>query len=206
MKKLASAFVIALALSTMATATDMALYIGGWDPGGAWYNDQQFAHVETIVAQTGHLFQSVEQFDDDHFEDFAAWIDENTNDGELDIIWLNGGTPSVLYAMSNAEPDGSRAEKWLDGGNMFINVGDWFGYVSYEGGVRQAENGTAGAANILDLADGVIGWDGADMVVTDTGGQYLPSLNDSASTWSQRPLILAEVKDPWEVVAIFASV
>ena len=65
--------------------------------------------------------------------------------------------PSCLYQFPNVNADGSRAEKWLDGGNMIINVGDWFAYCSYEvGGVRQADNGGTGAANILDLAAGVI--------------------------------------------------
>ena len=57
-------------------------------------------------------------------------------DGELDIIWLNGSTPSVLYPLENKKPDGSRAEKWLDDGNMIINVADWFAWGNFEKGFK----------------------------------------------------------------------
>jgi hypothetical protein len=112
--------------------------------------------------------------------------------------------PSVLYQFPNVNPDGSPAEEWLDNGNMFINVGDWFGYMSYEGGSRSADNAADGAANILDLSSGIIAFgDGTQLTVTPTGKEYLPSLNDPAKT--DRPVVLAEVQAPWEVAAIFAS-
>jgi len=149
------------------------------------------------------LFTDVKQFNDSQLVTFSTWIDKNTNDGELDIIWLNGCTPSVLYQFPNVNADGSRAEKWLDGGNMIINVGDWFAYCSYEGGSRQADNGDAGAANILDLAAAVIaGAAQGEMKVTAAGQQYLPSLN---AVTSDRPIQLSAVVAPWEVAAAFAQ-
>ena len=153
MRNLTWVFVFALALSPMAMAADIAFYIGPFNPG--WYGDEQFGDVDTIIAQTGQLFKDVQQFDDNQLNEFGAWLDENTNDGEMDIIWLNGTMPSVLYQFPNVDPDGSRAEGWLDGGNMIINVGDWFAYMSYEGGTRSADNAATGAANILDLPAGV---------------------------------------------------
>jgi len=203
MKNLVLVFVVAFAFCTMAMASDIAFYVGQWNTDG-WYNASQFDHVETIIAETGHLFKDIQQFDDNHLDEFGAWVDERTNDGEMDIIWLNGCIPSVLYQFPNVNPYGSRAEEWLDGGNMFINVGDWFGYVSYEGGFRQAQNGDAGAANILDLPYWIIVFgDNTQMTVTPTGKEYLPSLNDPAKT--DRPVVLTAVQDPWEVAAIFAS-
>ncbi|MFB0555303.1 MAG: LamG domain-containing protein, partial [Phycisphaerae bacterium] len=200
--------VFVFAFCTTAMASDIAFYVGQWNTDG-WYDESQFEHVETIIAETGHLFKDIQQFDDTQFDAFGAWVDERTNDGKMDIIWLNGCTPSVLYPNPNEQPDGSRAEEWLDGGNMIINVGDWFAYCTYEGGPRGGEgrggdNGPSGAANILDLSSGIIvGADGSQAIVTPTGKEYLPSLNDPAKT--DRPVILAEVQAPWEVAAIFAS-
>jgi len=200
--------VIVLAFCSTAMASDIAFYVGQWNTDG-WYDATQFDDVETIIAETGGLFADIQQFDDDQFDEFGAWVDKNTNDGEMDIIWLNGCTPSVLYPNPNEQPDGSRIEEWLDGGNMVINVGDWFGYCTYEGGPRGGEgrggdNGATGAANILDLSSGIIVSAGdSQAIVTPTGKEYLPSLNDPAK--SDRPVILAEVQAPWEVAAIFAS-
>ncbi len=203
MKNLVLVFVVAFAFCTMAMASDIAFYVGQWNTDG-WYDASQFDHVETIIAETRHLFNDIRQFDDYQFYEFGAWVDENTNDGEMDIIWLNGCMPSVLYPFPNLQQDGSRAEEWLDGGNMVINVGDWFGYVSYEGGFRQAQNGDAGAANILDLPYWIIVFgDNTQMTVTPTGKEYLPSLNDRVKT--DRPTVLSAVQAPWEVAAIFAS-
>ena len=204
MRKIASVLVIALAFSTTAGAADIAFYVGAPNVDG-WYDvATELKDVETIIAQSGHLFKDVQKFDDSQFKAFGAWVDENTNDGEMDIIWLNGCVPSVLYQFPNVNPDGSRAEKWLDGGNMIINVGDWFGYCSYEGGPRQADNGGTGAANILDLSSGIIvSADNTSMKVTPAGKEYLPSLKDTMITY--RPIVLAEVRAPWEVAAIFAS-
>jgi hypothetical protein len=202
MKKLMLVFAVALAFCPVAMASDIAFYIGPFNP--SWYGNQQFAHVDTIIAETGGLFKDVQKFDDKQFVEFGAWIDKNANDGEMDIIWLNGTMPSVLYQFPNVNPDGSRAELWLDGGNMIINVGDWFGYTSYEGGVRSADNTGTGAANILDLAAGVIvSADGTQLKVTPTGHQYLPSLPNTIE--SDRPIVLSQVVAPWEVAAIFAQ-
>jgi hypothetical protein len=195
---------VVFAFCPTAMASDIAFYVGAPNIDG-WYDvETQTADVETIIAEAGHLFGDVQQFNDDQYDEFGAWIDERTNNGIMDILWLNGCVPSVLYPFPNLEPDGSRIEEWLDGGNMIINVGDWFGYVSYEGGSRNTENGTSGAANILDLSSGIIvSADNTSLTVTPTGSEYLPSLNDTVITY--RPVVIGAVQAPWEVAAIFAS-
>ena len=198
-----------LAFCTVAMATDIAFYVGQWNTDG-WYDASQFDDVATIIAETGHLFNDIQQFDDDQLTEFGEWVDERMDDGVTDIIWLNGSMPSVLYPLANASPDGSRAEGWLDGGNMFINVGDWFAYCTYEGGTRggpgaAADNGAAGAGNILDLSSGIIVSDdsGPNFAATPTAKLYVPSLDDPSR--SVRPVVLSEVQDPWEVAFILAS-
>ncbi|MGB2863275.1 MAG: hypothetical protein WBC05_08120 [Sedimentisphaerales bacterium] len=205
MKNLMLVLVVAFAFCTTAMASDIAFYIGAPNVDG-WYDvTTQLADVETIIAETGQLFADIQQFDDDQYDEFAAWMEANTNDGEMDILWLNGCIPSVLYPFPNVEPDGSLVEEWLDGGNMIINVGDWFGYVSYEGGSRNTENGPSGAANILDLSSGIIvSADNTSLPVTETGKEYLPSLGDT-TVITYRPIALSAVVAPWEVAAVFAG-
>ena len=205
MKKLALIFGIALALSTTAGAADIAFYVGTPNTDG-WYDvATETKDVDMIVAQTGHLFKDIQRFDDAHLKEFGAWVDKNTNDGEVDIIWLNGCVPSVLYPIGNTSPDGSRIEKWLDDGNMIINVGDWFGYITYETGSRSGtENGSAGAADILDLSSGIIvSADNTSLTLTPAGKEYLPSLKDPVITY--RPIVPSAVVAPWEVAAVFAA-
>jgi len=204
MKNLVLVFVVAFAFCTTAMASDIAFYVGAPNTDG-WYDVATMTtDVETIIAEAGHLFADIQQFDDDQYDAFGDWIEANMNDDEMDILWLNGCMPSVLYPFPNLEPDGSLVEEWLDGGNMIINVGDWFGYVSYAGGARQTENGASGAANILDLSSGIIvSADNTSLTVTPTGKEYLPSLNDPAITY--RPIALSAVVAPWEVAAVFAS-
>ena len=205
MKKLVLVFAITFAFCTTAAASDIAFYVGAPNVDG-WYDvDSMNADVETIINEVGVLFMDVSQFDDDQYDEFAAWVEARTDDGIMDIIWLNGCIPSVLYPFPNLEPDGSLIEEWLDGGNMIINVGDWFGYVSYAGGSRQTENGPSGAANILDLSSGIIvSADNTSLTVTPTGSEYMPSLGDT-TVISYRPIALSAVADPWEVAALFAS-
>ncbi len=205
MKNLVLVFVVAFAFSSMAMASDIAFYVGAPNVDG-WYDVvTQTADVETIIAETGGLFADIQQFDDTQLDEFGAWVDKNANDGEMDIIWLNGCMPSVLYPFPNLETDGSLIEEWLDGGNMIINVGDWFGYVSYAGGSRQTENGPSGAANILDLSSGIIvSADNTSLTVTPTGKEYLPSLGNT-TVITYRPIAISAVQEPWEVAAIFAS-
>jgi hypothetical protein len=204
MKFFVLVFAAAFVFCTSAAGSDIAFYVGAPNVDG-WYDvDTQNADVETIIAESGHLFNDIQQFNDEQFDEFGEWVDTRTDDGVMDIIWLNGCVPSVLYPFPNLEPDGSRIEEWLDGGNMIINVGDWFGYVSYEGGSRQSDNGPTGAANILDLPSGIIvSANNTSLTVTPTGQEYMPSLGDTVVSY--RPIAVSVVADPWEVAALFAS-
>ncbi len=205
MKLLLSAFVFVLSLCLYAYSADIAYYVGSPNTDG-WYTVAEMKkNVETMKNLTNKVFQSVAEFGDDKLDEFAKWAEARTNDKKLDIIWLNGCVPSTLYPFPNQKPDGSVIENFLNGGNMVINVGDWFGYVSYEGGGRKTENGPSGAANILNLSSGIIySADNTKMTTTAAGKKYLPSIKDSCISY--RPIALAQVVSPWEVAEVFASI
>ncbi|MEN6427369.1 MAG: hypothetical protein ABFE13_18600, partial [Phycisphaerales bacterium] len=196
---------IMCAFGATATASDIAFYVGSPNFDG-WYSVAEMnKNVATIISSAGYLFKDIQQFNDDQLAALGTWVEENTDDGEMDILWLNGCVPSSLYPIGNTQPNGSRFENYLDAGNMIINVGDWFGYVTYEGGVRSGtENGSTGAANILDLASGIIvSADNTTLTVTDAGKQYIPSLGASVVTY--RPIAPSVVVAPWEVAEVFAQ-
>jgi len=205
MRYLSVFFVFMMAICGYVYSSDIAYYIGNPNVDG-WYSQAAVLEdVATVKAETAGVFVDVKEFGDDQLDAFAAWAVANTDDGDFDIIWLGGTVPSTLYQFPNVDPDGSVIEEWLDGGNMIINVGDWFAYCSYEGGARQADNGSAGAANILDLSAAIIySADNTQMTVTAEGKKYLPSLGDSCISY--RPVAPVQVVDDWEVAAVFASI
>lgn len=204
MKKLSVFFAFTLTICAHAYAADIAFYVGNPNVDGWYTAAAMLEDVETIKNGVGSMFEVVSEFGDDQLDQFADWAEARIDDGKFDIIWLNGCVPSSLYPFPNQEPDGSVIERWLDGGNMIINVGDWFGYVSYEGGARNTENGPSGAANILNLSSGIIySADNTTMTTTDAGTKYLPSIGDSCISY--RPISLSQVVDPWEVAAAFAT-
>lgn len=189
-------------ISCVAYASDMALYAG--NPNPDWYAAAQVKTDATkIINELKSSFGEIKSFDDKALNDLKTWVDKNTKDGETDIIWLNGCTPSVLYANPNKAPDGSPAEEWLNNGNMIINIGDWFAYCTYETGARGADNGAAGAENILNLPGIIRSADNTSLDVTDAGKKYMPSLG--AKTITFRPIVGTAVKAPWEVAEVFAG-
>ena len=115
--------IFVFAFGPMAVASDIAFYVGAV-PGTAYNEATMNKDVKKIIQGTRSLFKDVQKFADDNLNELGQWVDANIGDGELDIIWLNGSTPSTLYPLENKKPDGSRAEKWLDDGNMIINLAD----------------------------------------------------------------------------------
>jgi len=193
MGKLLLTVVFVFAFGTMAMASDIAFYIGGFSPG--WYDAGPMAEdVEQIINECGALFNDIQKFDDKKLDELGDWVDANTGDGEFDIVWLNGAIPSTFYPVFNEEPDGSCAEEWLDDGNMIINVADYFAWATFETGVKERNTDT-GAANILDLGENIIeSADNTQMQVTPTGKEFMPSIGDQVA--SDRPVNLGALADP----------
>ncbi|MGQ9611040.1 MAG: hypothetical protein ACUVWN_17215 [bacterium] len=193
---------ITLVFCLSAYSADMALYVGNPNPG--WYAPERVKEDgEKIANGVKGKIKEIKQFDDKALKDLQTWAEKNLKDGELDIIWLNGCMPSVLYPNPNQKPNGSLAEEWLNNGNMFINVADWFAYCTYETGARGADNGAAGAENILNLPGIIRFGDNTALKVTADGKKYLPSIGDTMKT--DRPVVGSAVKAPWEVAAVFAG-
>ena len=194
--------IFVFAFGTMAMASDIAFYVGAVP--GAYDAETMKKDVEYIIENTRALFKDVQKFADDDLDGLGKWADANMSDGELDIIWINGSTPSEVYPLLNEKPDGSRAEKWLDDGNMIINVADWFAWGNFEKGFK-VRNKEVAAANILDLPEKIIvGADDTAMKVTNTGKKFIPSLGNQVG--SNRPVNVEAIEKPWEAAAIFASV
>ena len=195
--------IFVFAFSQLAMAADIAFYVGAV-PGAAYDEATMKDDVERIIQDTGALFKDVQKFADDNLDGLGEWVDANMGDGELDIVWLNGSTPSTLYPLENKKPDGSRAEEWLDDGNMIINLADWFAWGNFEKGFK-VRNREQAAANILDLpANIIVGADDTAMKVTATGKEFIPSLGNQVA--SNRPVNIDAIEEPWEAAAIFASV
>ena len=192
--------VLVFAFGTMAIASDIAYYVGEFQGGS--YDDETMAFdVETMMQETAGRFNDVQSFDDGDIDGLGAWAEANIGDGDLDIIWLNGQIPSSLYPTFNEQEDGSVAERWLDDGNMFINVADWFAWATHENGEKERNTHVA-AGFILDQ-DHTIILGAADTVMSRTaaGREYMPSLDDNLL--SNRPVYLEAFTPPWEVTEIF---
>ena len=191
-------------LASIGKGSDFGLYIGSPNPG--WYDpNTMLVDSAKIVTETvDTLFDTVAAFDDQNLNDLRKWVLDNLYDDELDIIWLPGVIPSVLYPNPNLSPDDSLAEKWLDNGNMIINIADWFAYTTYEnGGNRGPDNRDSGAVNILDMPNIIRSTD-LEVYPTENGLSYLPCLIGQKRR-SVRPVHIESVGGDWEVSVVFES-
>jgi hypothetical protein len=117
-------------------------------------------------------------------------VTSKTNNGEFDVLVLYGYFPTTIYTAGNAQPDGSRAELFIEStdGDLIINHADWMFYVS------SATNGPAGLQNMMDNPGIEMGTglnpDQQPVAVTAEGAAIAPSL-DIVQT--QRPFHLNEL-------------
>lgn len=167
--------------TTIVLANDLAIYSGptnpDWISAGAVEKNTELVMKDAAVKS---LFNSIENFGDgDEVGDaspLAKWCKEHTGKGQQDVILLACGTsPSALYPFPNLKPDGSNVENFIEAGNVLINVADWIFYMSFEGGVRSADNAAAGAANVFDIPELDFGERGQGtfaMKPTDLGKKY----------------------------------
>lgn len=130
-------------------------------------------------------------------KDIGPWAEERTDNDLSDIIVTFGWFPTTLYPPGNAKPNDSVAEKFLEGGNIFLNTADYIFYVTQGGGA----NGEQGLKNMMDINADM--WGGGTAIkATDDGKKYTPSLK---AFTSERPFKSAQIVDPWEVEVVFGD-
>ena len=156
------------------------------------------------------IFENIDNYGDgDEFgynSPLGRWMQAHTGNGQQDVfIAASGTSPSAIYQFPNVHPDGSNIEKFIEDGNVFINVADYILYMSYEGGQRSADNRDAGAANVFDIP-WLHFWPPGDNVFvfpTEIGEKYLPSLK---AFRSHRPWNLEQFNGTdWEVTPFAIS-
>ena len=161
----------------------------GWTNVGAAKSD-----TEKILKTK--FAKNIKVYDDDDIGKFAK---KKTEDDELDIIITFGYFPVSLYKPGNAEKEDSLAEKFLEGGDMFMNAADYIFYVTQGGGA----NGENGLKTITDSTFDMWG-DGNVCKPTPDGKKYTPSYKEIAA---QRPFKKDQVEADknWEIEVIFGD-
>lgn len=130
-------------------------------------------------------------------KEIGPWAEERTDTDLSDIIVTFGDFPATLYPPGNAKPNGSIAEDFLEGGNIFLNTADYIFYVVHGAGT----NGEQGLKNMMDINADM--WGGGTAIKpTDDGAKYTPSLK---AFTSERPFKSAQIVDPWEVEIVFGD-
>ena len=199
------AFLVSTSMFSVSMAGDFAIYSGPTNPG--WISDGAVEEiVKTVTKHAGvkAMFDNIDNYGDgDEVGDkspLGKWLVSHTNNGQTDVVFTACGTcPSSFYQFPNKDPDGSNIENFIEAGNVHVNVADWIYYMSYEGGVRSADNGAQGAANVFDIPGLSFGNRGSDFEPTKEGKKYIPSLKNFDST---RPWHMEQFKGtPWKLVA-----
>jgi hypothetical protein len=191
MKKLILACVVALGLSPVAMAHEIAISTqAGWFGQAA--ADREMQEIVDNVAPV-----PVEVFPADQQDALADWVVAHTGDGIPDLLILCGQIPATIYPAGNAQPDGSIAELFLDDGNVIVNTGDYMFYVTPGG-----NGGEGGLRNMMDIA-GISMWDdNTPVVVTADGLAVTPSLADFQT---DRPFHLDELEGAWFTELVLAQ-
>ncbi|HDL77820.1 MAG TPA: hypothetical protein ENG36_03535, partial [Lentisphaerae bacterium] len=120
-------------------------------------------------------------------EDLTIWVEDATDNGQLDSLVLYGVLPGGLYPPGNALPDDSTIELFLEStdGDTVINHADYMFYVS------DSINGPGGLQNIMDIPQITMWGDNTAVTLTPEGSAIAPSLTDFVSN---RPFHLNELE------------
>lgn len=159
-----------------------------------------WTEVATAEAAADYIINNVTSANDIavyNDADIGTFAEENTDDGNLDIIITFGYFPPSLYPTENAQPDDSVGEKFLEGGDMLLNTADYIFYVS------EANNGDTGLKNMTDSEFDM--WtDGATSKPTTDGQTYTPSLVEFGAGRCFRTEQI-DADDDWEVEVAFGG-
>jgi len=129
-------------------------------------------------------------------DEIATFAEQNTGDGNFDIIITFGYLPPSLYEPPNVVEDGSLGELFLEGGDMFLNTADYIFYVS------SVNNGDTGLKNMTD--SNLDCWVESTGEPTADGERYTPTY---AGAGMPRGFQIAQIEeDPdWELEVAFGE-
>ncbi len=171
------------------------------DPKGAQ------AEIDTVIKLIDNKV-NLTAFDPKDIKGLADWVAAHTEGGGNTLI-LTGITPSTIYPISNAKPDGSLLEEFLDAGNTIFNTGEYTFYTS-EGPAET--NGQVALGHVVDVPEahvwmgrGPDAWQGnpVEMTPTQEGKDFIPSLKKYNTSY---PFHVEDFeKSPWEMEIALAE-
>lgn len=188
---------IALPLAPVLAAGEVAIYTGVTQWIGKVPADEQAEICVNMLNDAG--ISGVHWYDTEaEAADLAAWMEDVTGDGGLDICVLYGDFPPDIYPQGNTQTDGSIAETFIEttDGDVFINHADYMFW-----GLA-GRNREGGLQNMMDI-DGIVMWDdNTDMKVTTEGAAISPTLTDYQS---DRPFHTDQLDGDWEIEVSLAQ-
>lgn len=164
---------------------------------------QSWTDAATATAATDYIMANVKvakEIKVYNDADIGTFAQNNTKDGNVDIIITFGYFPVSLYTPGNGQADGSLAENFIYGGDMILNTADYIFYVTEGGGA----NGDTGLKNITNSAldmwtDNTVNGPTAD------GAKYTPSVPATYNAPRSFRLSQIEAEADWELEAAFGS-
>ena len=206
MKKLAILFLTILISAQVEANFNFALHTDShpWareDPKGA---QQEIDNLIKIIDKKVNLTA----FEPKDIKGLADWVKAHTEGGGNTLI-LTGITPSTIYPIGNAKPDGSVLEEFLDAGNTVFNTGEYTFYTS-EGPAET--NKQEALPNIIDVPGAFVwmnrgpgAWQAnpVEMTPTQAGKDHVPSLKKYNTSY---PFHVEDYeKSPWELEIALAE-
>ena len=165
--------------------------IGIFNESVGWTNVAS-AKADTEKILKTKFARSIKVYNDAAIGNFAK---KRTADNKLDIIITFGYFPVSLYKPGNVEQEDSIAEKFLEGGDMFVNTADYIFFVTQGGG----KNGDKGLKTITDSNFDCWGADADVFKPSADGKKYVPSLPNEYN--SPRPMKKSQINADgnWEI-------
>jgi hypothetical protein len=143
-------------------------------------------------------FSAVVLSSDQDMQGVADWMQSVTQNGNLDVLVLDGDFPPTIYPEGNASPDDSLAELYIEStdGDVIMNHADYMFW-----GLN-ARNQTGGLENMMDIP-GIVMWDdNTCLTVTDEGKTIAPSLTGFQS---DRPFHIDQLANDWFPEVVLAE-
>ena len=189
-------FSLAIMCFNLAQSASKMGEIGIFTEATSWMDVASANSAAQIIKKKTKLIKKIEVYND---KDIGKFAEKRIDNDALDIIITFGYFPVSLYKPGNAEKEDSIAEKFLEGGNMFINTADYIFYVTEGGGA----NGADGLKTITDSTFDMWG-DGNSSKPTADGKKYTPSLKPAPAV---RPFKIDQIKADknWEIEVVFGD-